>query len=724
MNIRFDTTAGGRVSRRGLLKIGAATGGGLLLSLALPGAIGAGLADDNTLFEPNAFIRVDRQGKVTFTIAQVEMGQGTYTSIPVLIAEELAVRLDQVVIEHAPADNKRYANPLLGFQVTGGSTSIRSAWDPLRQAGATARTLLLQAAALQWGVAPSSCVASEGVVRHEASRRSLTYGELVEKAATLPVPEKVELKSPEHFQLIGLTSKRTDSPAKVNGTALYGIDARPEGFKVAAVTACPVIGGSLASVDDRAALAVKGVLRVIRIDNAVAVVAEHMGAARKALALLDIRWNEGANGQFSTEKMLQAIEQASQATGAVVRNVGDVAQALAQADRKFEVVYQVPFLAHACMEPMNCTVHVRAQGCDLWLGSQVPARAQAVAAQLTGLAESQVQVHNHLLGGGFGRRLDVDFVAQAVAFAKQVEFPLKVIWSREEDTRHSTLRPYHFNHLSAGLDAHGRPTAWTHKVTGSSILARWLPARFANGIDGDAIRDPSGPYDFPNIGVSYIRHEPPEGITTGFWRGVGHTQNVFMVEGFIDELAASAGQDPVAYRLALLDKHPRARKVLEAVAQHSGWGTPLEKGRGRGVALTFCFGTYAAQVAEVSVDAAGQVRVHKVTCVVDCGRAIVPDSIVAQMQGGAVFGLSAALFGNITFKDGKVEQGNFDTYRVLRMNEMPAIETHLLDSEESPGGIGEVSTVTIAPALVNAVFAATGKRLRQLPVDSRQLAGA
>ncbi|BBP76208.1 aldehyde dehydrogenase [Pseudomonas sp. Ost2] len=724
MNIRFDTTAGGRVSRRGLLKIGAATGGGLLLSLALPGAIGAGLADDNTLFEPNAFIRVDRQGKVTFTIAQVEMGQGTYTSIPVLIAEELAVRLDQVVIEHAPADNKRYANPLLGFQVTGGSTSIRSAWDPLRQAGATARTLLLQAAALQWGVAPSSCVASEGVVRHEASRRSLTYGELVEKAATLPVPEKVELKSPEHFQLIGLTSKRTDSPAKVNGTALYGIDARPEGFKVAAVTACPVIGGSLASVDDRAALAVKGVLRVIRIDNAVAVVAEHMGAARKALALLDIRWNEGANGQFSTEKMLQAIEQASRATGAVVRNVGDVAQALAQADRKFEVVYQVPFLAHACMEPMNCTVHVRAQGCDLWLGSQVPARAQAVAAQLTGLAESQVQAHNHLLGGGFGRRLDVDFVAQAVAFAKQVEFPLKVIWSREEDTRHSTLRPYHFNHLSAGLDAHGRPTAWTHKVTGSSILARWLPARFANGIDGDAIRDPSGPYDFPNIGVSYIRHEPPEGITTGFWRGVGHTQNVFMVEGFIDELAASAGQDPVAYRLALLDKHPRARKVLEAVAQHSGWGTPLEKGRGRGVALTFCFGTYAAQVAEVSVDAAGQVRVHKVTCVVDCGRAIVPDSIVAQMQGGAVFGLSAALFGNITFKDGKVEQGNFDTYRVLRMNEMPAIETHLLDSEESPGGIGEVSTVTIAPALVNAVFAATGKRLRQLPVDSRQLAGA
>lgn len=721
MSMTLDTAT---VSRRGFLKIGAASGGGLLLSLALPGAIGGAFATEATAFEPNAFIRVDRQGKVTFTIAQVEMGQGTYTSIPVLIAEEMAVRLDQVVIDHAPADDKRYANPLLGFQVTGGSTSIRSAWEPLRQAGATARTLLIEAAALQWGVAPSSCTARDGVVHHEASQRTLAYGELVEKAATLPAPEKVALKTPELFQLIGLTSKRTDSPGKINGTALYGIDARPDGVKVAAVMACPVIGGTLASVDDRAAMAVSGVLRILQIENAVAVVAEHMGAARKALAMLDIKWNEGANAQYSTAQMLTAIEQASQPAGTEVRTVGNVEQALTQADKKLEAVYQVPFLAHACMEPMNCTVHVRAQGCDLWLGTQVPTRAQAVAAQLTGLAETQVQVHNHLLGGGFGRRLDVDFVAQAVAFAKQVTFPLKVIWSREEDTRHSTLRPYHFNHLSAGLDAQGRPTSWTHKVTGSSILARWLPARFANGIDGDAIRDPSGPYNFPNIGVSYIRHEPPAGVTTGFWRGVGHTQNVFMVEGFIDELAASAGQDPVAYRLALLDKHPRARKVLEAVAQKSGWATPLEKGRGRGVALTFCFGTYAAQVAEVSVDQRGQVSVHKVTCVVDCGRSIVPDSVVAQMQGGAIFGLSAALFGNITFKDGRIEQGNFDTYRVLRMNETPVIETHLLDSNETPGGIGEVSTVTIAPAVVNAVFAATGKRLRKLPVDASQLASA
>ncbi|MGY2175197.1 molybdopterin cofactor-binding domain-containing protein [Pseudomonas azotoformans] len=701
------------ITRRGFLKVSAASGGGLLLSLSLP--MGQVVADEAGVFAPNAFIRIDRDGRVTFTIAQVEMGQGTYTSIPVLIAEELAVRLDQVTLEHAPADNKRYANPLLGFQVTGGSTSVRSGWTPLRQAGATARTLLLEAAALYWNVAPSRCSAREGVIYHADSQRQLTYGELVQKAATLPLPDKVELKSAEHFQLIGLTRQRTDSASKVNGTARYGIDARPEGFKVAAILTCPVIGGTLAGVDDHAALSVKGVLQVLRTDTAVAVVAEHMGAARKALALLSVQWNEGINGQFSTAQMLADIEQASQAAGAVVKTVGNAEQALAGASKILEAVYEVPFLAHACMEPVNCTVHVRPDGCDLWLGSQVPARAQAVAMQQTGLAENQVQVHNHLLGGGFGRRLDVDFVAHAVAFAKQVTFPLKVIWSREEDTRHSTLRPYHFNHLSAGLDASGKPTVWTHKVTGSSILARWLPERFTHGIDGDAIRDPSGPYDFAHIGVNYVRHEPPAGITTGFWRGVGHTQNVFMVEGFIDELAHLAGQDPIAYRLALLDKHPRARKVLEAVAQHAQWGTSLAPGRGRGVALTFCFGTYAAQVAEVSVEA-GQVRVHKVTCVVDCGRAIVPDSVVAQMQGGAIFGLTAALFGNITFKDGRVEQANFDSYRLLRMNEAPLIDTYLLDSEETPGGIGEVSTVTIAPAAVNAVFAATGKRVRRLPI--------
>ncbi|MGY2293094.1 molybdopterin cofactor-binding domain-containing protein [Pseudomonas sp. SDO528_S397] len=710
------------LSRRSFLKVGAASGGGLLLSLALPTGVGAAPADGAQRFVPNAFITIDRQGQVTFTVAQVEMGQGTYTSIPVLIAEELGVRLDQVTVAHAPADNSRYANPLLGFQVTGGSTSIRSAWAPLRQAGATARTLLVQAAALQWSVAPSSCSARDGAVFHPASQRRLAYGELVERAATLPLPDTVELTTPAHYQLIGLTQHRTDSSSKVNGTARYGIDARPEGVKLAAILTCPVVGGRLDRVDDRAAIAVKGVLQVLRTETAVAVVAEHMGAARKALGLLEVTWDAGANAEYSSAQMLAAIEQASLAPGAEVRSVGDVAQGMAQASQTAEAVYQVPFLAHACMEPVNCTVHVRPDGCDLWLGTQVPVRAQAVAVELTGLAEHQVQVHNHLLGGGFGRRLDVDFVRHAVAFARQVAFPLKVIWSREEDTRHSTLRPYHFNHLSAGLDAAGTPTTWTHKVTGSSILARWLPERFTHNIDGDAVRDPSGPYDFAHIGVRYNRHEPATGITTGFWRGVGHTQNVFMVEGFIDELAALAGQDPVAYRLALLGKHPRARKVLEAVAQRAGWGTPAAAGRGRGVALTFCFGTYAAQVAEVSVDKAGQVRVHKVTCVVDCGRAIVPDSVVAQMQGGAIFGLTAALFGNITFKDGRVKQGNFDSYRMLRMNEAPLIDTQLLASEETPGGIGEVSTVTIAPAVVNALFAATGKRLRRLPIDPAALA--
>jgi len=407
-----------------------------------------------------------------------------------------------------------------------------------------------------------------------------------------------------------------------------------------------------------------------------------------------------------------------------VRNQGDVKAAQAKATKTVEAIYQVPFLAHACLEPVNCTVHVRKDGCDLWLGSQVPARAKAVAAQLTGLPEDAVQVHNHLLGGGFGRRLEVDFVSDAVKLARQVDFPLKVIWSREEDTRQSTLRPFHYNHLSASLDQQGRPTAWTHKVTGGSILARWAPAAFVNGIDRDAIRDAAGPYAFPNINVQYVRHEPPTGIVPAFWRGVGHTQNGFMVEGLVDELAQLNQADPFAYRYPLLEQHPRARKVLELLREKSAWDSPLPTGHGRGLAMTYCFSTYAAQVAEVSVSDRGEVTVHKVTTVVDCGIAINPDSVVAQIQGGTVFGLSAALFGNITFKDGQVEQANFDTYRVLRINEVPKIETYRIDSEESPGGLGEVSTVTIAPAVVNAIFAATGKRLRTLPVDPALLAKA
>lgn len=709
------------LSRRGFLKASAAVGGGLLISFALPGMMRGAQAAETGGFAPNAYVRIDREGRIFLTIQPVEMGQGTYTSMPALIAEELEVGLDQVIIEHAPADDQRYANPMLGFQVTGGSTSVPANWTPLREAGAAARVLLVAAAAQQWGVAADSCQAQRGEVLHPASGRKLGYGELADAAAKLPLPETLPLKEPKDFKLIGTSAKRTDSPDKVNGKAVFGIDVHPEGMKVAAIMLCPVVGGTLDSVDPAPAMAVRGVRQVVHTDNSVAVIADHMGAARKGLAALQIKWNGGANAQVSSAQMLEDIKAASQQPGALARSEGDVEAALAGAAKKIEATYQVPFLAHACLEPVNCTVHVRKDACDLWLGIQVPARAKAVAAQLTGLPEDAVQVHNHLIGGGFGRRLEVDFVAYAVKIAKQVDYPVKVIWSREEDTRHSTLRPFHYNHLSVGLDEQNRPIAWTHKVTGGSILARWLPAGFIDGVDGDAVRDACGPYAFPNLSVHYVRHEPPSGILPAFWRGVGHTQNAFMVEGLLDEVIQQVKADPFEYRYPLLQQHPRAIKVLELLREKSGWDTPLEPGRGRGLALTHCFGTFAAQVAEVSVGPNGEVKVDKVTSVVDCGIAINPDSVFAQMQGGTIFGLTAVLYGNITFKDGQVEQGNFDTYRMLRINETPVIETHVVASEESPGGLGEVPTVTIAPAVINAIFAATGKRLRSLPIDPQEL---
>lgn len=404
-----------------------------------------------------------------------------------------------------------------------------------------------------------------------------------------------------------------------------------------------------------------------------------------------------------------------------MRQQGDVAAARASGQRSFEAVYQQPLLAQAPMEPMNCTVHVRPDRCDLWLGTQVPTRAQATAAAVTQLSLDKVHVHNQLLGGGFGRRLDVDYVTQAVRIAREVDGPVKVVWSREEDMQHSSYRPYHHNRLAATLDAQGRPVAWHHRVTGSSIIARYAPAGFRNGIDTDAVRDAAGPYEFPNLLVQYVRQEPPAGLLTGWWRGVGHMQNAIPVECFIDELARASGQDAVVFRKPLLGKHPRALRVLEVAAEKSGWGHPLPQGRGRGVALTFSFRTYAAQVVEVSVDAQGNVRVDRVVTVVDCGLVVSPGTVEAQVQGGTVFGLSAALFGNISIKNGRVEQSNFHDYRVLRMNEMPVMETHVLPSSEDPTGIGEIATVLITPAVLNAVHDATGKRIRRLPMTSEDL---
>ena len=710
------------MSRRVFLKAGVASGGGLLLSFALPAFRGDPAAAASSGFAPNAFIRIGRDGSVTLTMPHVEMGQGTYTSIPMLIAEELEVALSQVRLEHAPPDEKHYGNPLLGgVQATGGSTAIRAVWLPLRQAGATARVMLIAAAAERWKVDPSSCHAERGEVVHQTSARRINYGALAGAAAQMSVPEKVVLKRPEEFKLIGTPAKRLDTPSKVDGTAIYGIDARPAGLKFATLVQSPVFGGRLKSVDDAAAKTVNGVRQIVQLEDAVAVVADHMGAAKKGLAALIIQWDNGPHATLSTEDIVRDLEKGTLSPAAVAQNRGDVAQAIKNAVTPVDAIYQVPFLAHAAMEPMNCTVDVRKDSCEVWVGNQVIARAQATAAKTTGLPLDKVVVHNHLIGGGFGRRLEIDGVTRAVQIAMHVDGPVKVVWTREEDIQHDMYRPYFFDRISAGLDEAGRPIAWSHRFAGSSILARWLPPAFNNGLDPDTTDGAIDlPYDLPNMRVEYLRMEPP-GIPTAFWRSVGPSHNVFVVESFMDELAAKAQKDPVGYRRALLDKAPRAKAVLELAAEKAGWGHPLPAGSGRGVAIQFVFGTYMVQVAEVEVSKEGEVRVRRVVCAVDCGSIVNPDTVRAQVQGAVIFGISAALFGKITLKDGRVEQSNFHTYRVLRMNEAPAIEVYLTKNTEAPGGMGEPGTSVIVPAVTNAIFAATGKRLRKLPVDPADL---
>ncbi len=715
-------------------------GGGLALAFALPGcdrdhrnetppeaAVGDAterVTGESSDFDTSGFIRIDRAGVVTLIVHKVEMGQGTFTSIPMLLAEELEVDLSRVRLEQAPADNSLYADPLLGGQVTGGSTSVRGAWEPLRRVGATARMMLVEAAAQRWNVSADACTARNGVVTHSETGRAFHYGELVDAAAKLEVPAIVRLKEPSDFRIIGKPLKRLDSPAKVNGSAQFGIDVRVPNMAIATVAASPVIGGTLATTKDDAALAVKGVQEILKLDNAVAVVADHMWAARQGLAALAPTWKDGPNAAATTETIVAQMDAASRKPGAVARNDGNAADKIASSRRKVAAVYQMPFLAHATLEPMNCTVDLRAESCDIWVGTQVPALAQGAAAKLTGLPLEKVRVHNHYIGGGFGRRLEVDFISQAVAFAKQLDKPLKVVWTREEDIQHDMFRPYYLDRFTASLDEKGMPEAWSHRITGSSIMARFAPAAVKDGIDSDAVEGARDlQYAIPNVRVEYVRHEPP--IPTAFWRGVGATHNVWVVESFIDELAATAKQDPVKYRRALLEKAPRMRAVLDLAASKANWGqagkAPQGRRFGRGISVQFAFGSYMAQVAEVSVDESGEVQVHRVVCAVDCGQVINPDTVVAQIESGVIFGLSAALWNEITLAKGRVQQSNFHDYRVMRINEAPPIEVHIVSSTDSPGGIGEPGTSATAPALTNAIFAATGHRIRKLPVSAEQL---
>jgi isoquinoline 1-oxidoreductase beta subunit len=735
-------------SRRGFMKVSAAAGGGLLFGFSLFGCSRGGNGKDgqNDRKEPpsekavgqaataatneapglahDAFIRIDREGLVTLIIHKVEMGQGTFTSMPMLLAEELGADLSKVKLEQAPADNSLYADPLLGGQVTGGSTSVRGAWKPLREAGAKVRTVLVQAAAQTWKVDEKELSVVGGTVRHAASNRSAHFGELADAASKLNFPKTVTLKDAADFTLIGKSMKRLDSPVKVNGQALFGIDARLPGMGIAAVMASPVTGGKVSAVDEQKALAVKGVRQVLRIEGAVAVVADNFWTAKQGLAAAAPKFDDGPNANVSTASIVADMAKVSEGTGAIATNKGDALKVLGQeGGRRIDAIYELPFLAHATMEPMNCTVDLRPDGCELWVGTQVPALAQGAAAKIAGLPVEKVKVHNHYLGGGFGRRLEVDNVIQAVAFAKLAKGPLKVIWTREEDVQHDMYRPYYYDRLSAKLDNKGMPVAWFHRVTGSSIMSRFAPPMVKNGVDPDAVEGAADlQYTIPDMRVEYVRHEPP-GVPTAFWRGVGPTHNVFVVESFIDELAYAGKTDPVAFRRALLQKSPRTLAVLNLAAEKAGWGRPLKPvaGRkvGRGVSTQFAFGSYMAQVAEVSVGPDGDVRVHRVVCAVDCGQNINPDTIVAQMEGGIVFGASAALWDQITHEKGRVQQSNFGDYRVMRMNEAPAVEVYIVNSHDEPGGIGEPGTAGIAPALANAVFAATGKRVRKLPIGEQ-----
>jgi isoquinoline 1-oxidoreductase subunit beta len=713
----------GRFSRRHVLTGSLASGFLLAFHLPLRAVNEPAQPPDVTdgKFAPNAFIRIDAGGKTTLVMPQVEMGQGVYTAIAMILAEELDADFAQVTLEHAPPNDKLYGNPTFGLQVTGNSNSIRAFWNPLRNAGAGARAMLVQAAAQQWQVEPASCTASNGQVMHADSGRTLSYGELAAAAGSQTPPKQVALKDPKDFKLIGQPLKRFDTPDKVNGKAIYGIDAMLPGMKFATLAACPVFGGKVGKVDDRAAKKIPGVQKIVVLDDVVAVVGDHMWAAKKGLDALTIVWDEGPNARINSKDIWQDLRATSEKDGAVAKSEGDIAKGLATGE-KLEASYELPFLAHATMEPLNATVHFKADSCEIWTGTQIMTRVQSEAAKAAGLPIDKVTLNQHLIGGGFGRRLEPDMVVAAVRIAKQVDGPVKVIWTREEDIQHDVYRPVYRDTIAATL-SDGKIFGWKYRVTGSAVIARWLPPAFQKGIDIDAIDSAADmPYDIPNLHVEYVRAEPPA-VPTGFWRGVGPNNNVFAIECFMDELARKAGKDPIDFRRSMLGKNPRLLAALNLVAEKSNWGQPLPARVGRGVSVQPSFGSFIATVVEAEIDEQGEVHLRRVTSAVDTGIAVNPNTIMAQLEGGLIFGLTAALYGEITIDKGRVQQSNFHDYRMLRIDQVPKIEVHVIKSGEAPGGIGETGVTAGPPALRNAIYAATGVALRRLPIDRALISG-
>jgi len=712
------------LSRRSFIKSTALVAGGLVVAFSIPQAkrfMGvANAAEAMPLPAPNAFLRIGADDSITVMLAHSEMGQGVWTTLPMLIADELDADWSKVKVEHAPAA-PAYIHTAYGIQITGGSSTTWSEFDRYRQAGALTRALLMQAAAKQWNVPVTELRTENGAVIH--GTQQLRYGQLVETASQLETPTSVTLKKPEQWKFIGKATKRLDSTEKINGTAKFGQDVQFDGLKVAMVARAPVFGTSLKTVDDSAALKIPGVIKVVKVPTGVAVIAEHYWAAKQGREALKLEWDVAGHDKPDSAALLKQYQALAQQPGLQAANAGDVVAASKQAKQAVTAEYVLPYLSHAPMEPLNCAVKISDQGCDIWTGTQMQTTDQASAAKILGLKPEQVNIHTQFLGGGFGRRANprADFVSEAVQVAKAAGLPVKTVWSREDDIKGGFYRPMFVHRATVALDKQGKPLAWQHTLVGQSIIKGTPFEAFMikEGIDATSVEGVAdSPYVKGTANHQVQLHSVQSDVPVLWWRSVGHSHSGFVMESLIDELAHASKQDPLAYRRQLLKDHPRHLAALNLASDKAGWGKPLPKGVFRGIAVHESFGSYVAQVAEVSVKD-GEVKVHRVVVAIDCGLAVNPDGVKAQMESSVAYALGAALSSEISFKDGQVVQSNFHDYQVLRMKDMPKVEVHIVASTEKMGGVGEPGVPPLAPAVANAIFAATGKRIRCLPIGEQ-----